>query len=119
MLINIIIGHLCIIFIPFGNECGQGGGIKGRGDILKNSADRKKLITHPATNVAKHGLVKAKIASAMEYVAYNEQAKHILERIKQQLNQTTGCTFSPQFCPDLDELTNKIDHTVTIKNCRK
>lgn len=83
--------------------------------LLQNPADRQTLIAEHATDTVKHSLDKAKITSDMEYRAYNERAKAILELIKQQLNQSTGCTFNPQFYPDLDALKSRIDYNVTIK----
>ena len=79
--------------------------------LLDNPMDRQILNTDPATvtDTVQHGRDRARIASKMEYLSYNNQAKYILARIKDQLNQTNGCTLQPRFYSDLDELSNRIN----------
>jgi hypothetical protein len=56
-----------------------------------------------------------RIYSQMEYRAYNRRAAFLRDLIQQQLNETSGCSFEPQFYVDLSDLSDKIDIKVTFE----
>jgi hypothetical protein len=84
--------------------------------LRANPQDRKTLITQGGTvdDANKLDRDKAKITSQMEYRAYNERAKYLLELIEQQLNSTTGCPFNLEFYNEILKLTEAIDLNVTF-----
>jgi hypothetical protein len=84
--------------------------------LVANPQDRKTLITESGTAVDANKVDrdKARITSQMEYRAYNERAKYLLELIEQQINSTAGCPFSLEFYDEIEKLTKAIDLDVTF-----
>lgn len=111
----------------FCDECAAHPLCSWRGDIIKmhetthkeylqNNPEAKLLLTDTDyqmsnyTDVNQLGRAKAAVIADMEYTAYNERAKYIRSLINDQINQSSGCTFNPQFYSDIDALVSRIKY---------
>jgi len=85
-------------------------------EYLQKNSDARLLLTDTEYQMSNYpdvnelGRAKAEVIADMESVAYNERAKYIRNLINEQLNQSPGCTFDPQFYSDFDALINKIKY---------
>ena len=58
---------------------------------------------------------QARIVSEIEYRAYNERAKFLLNLIEQQVGEASDCPFSAEFEEELKSWADKIDMDVTLQ----
>jgi len=67
-------------------------------------------------NVNNLGPEQARIEAQMEYRAYNERAKFLLNLLSDQLAENPDCPFwTGGFGEDLNALSDRIDKTVTLQ----
>ncbi len=82
-----------------------------------NKRDRDMLNIEPGyiQNATAVGREQARILSVMEYRAYNERAKFLLNLIAQQMDKAPDCSFSKEFQSELESLSEQVDMKVTLQ----
>jgi len=81
-------------------------------DVLANP-ELKRLYTdtlYQMQNFTANGLAReqARVRGEMEYHAYDEYARYLMDILQLELSQSTGCNFDPGFYVDLNRMLNAL-----------